>query len=468
MSGSISSSVPVASCNAAAATPQPRRKIHLLTMISICLGLVIVQGSMISATQGIGLGGTGFLAALLVAFVISQCNAMSFAELALMFPHAGTLATYTEKAIGHFPAIVAVFAGYVVVAMLAIPVEMFLVDAMIGQLFPDTFPHMAVPVVILLVLMVTNLVGTDVFATVQNALSFVLVSALLLTGITAVGHGPQATIAADAAVDWSLNGVLDGSFLSLIALAMWLMVGVEFICPLVNEIDNPQRNIPRAMFISLVVMLGLFTLFSVGAGFYVPAEQLTTSELPYLDYVEAVFGQYGLLLATIMGVAATCSTVNTVLAGVPRMLQGMAENGQAFPQLKITSRRFGTPWVAIVFMAGIILIPMYLLQIDLLLTLLISASTSWLLAYIVAHINVLVLRRRYPDYPRPFRSPWYPLPQLFGIGSMAWIALNNAPSPEMVWQVYEITGGILLLISLIGAVWVRFVMKRGLFEPDPV
>ena len=445
-----------------------KNKIHLLTMISICVGLVIVQGSMISSTQGIGLGGSGFLVAILIAFAISQCNAMSFAELALMFPHAGTLATYTEKAIGHFPAIVAVFAGYVVVAMLAIPVEMFLVDVMIGQLFPHSLPHMTVPVLILLALTVTNIMGTDVFATLQNTLSFILVTAILVTGITAVSHGPQPVLETTASVDWSLAPILDGSFIPLLALAMWLMAGVEFICPMVNEIDNPQRNIPRAMFMALTLMLVMFLLFSIGAGFYLPAEQLTHSELPYLDYVEAVFGQYGLLLATIMAVAATCSTVNTVLAGVPRMLQGMAENGQAFPQLKITSQRFGTPWVAILFMALIIMIPMFLLNIDLLLTLVISASTSWLLAYMVAHINVIVLRRRYPDYPRPFRSPWYPLPQVLGLLVMGWIAFHNAPSPDVVARVYSITGGILLLISLIGAVWVKFVMKRGLFEPDPV
>lgn len=100
-------------------------------MMAICIGLVIVQGSMITATQGIGIGGTAFIVAMIAAFILAQCNAFSFSELSLMFPQEGTLATYTQKAIGHFPAIVSVFSGYVVVAMLSIPVEMFLVDAII-------------------------------------------------------------------------------------------------------------------------------------------------------------------------------------------------------------------------------------------------------------------------------------------------------------------------------------------------
>ncbi|MGO1233395.1 MAG: amino acid permease, partial [Marinobacter sp.] len=162
------------------------RKIGLPTMMAIAIGLVIVQGAMISATQGIGLGGMAFIAAMVMALIIAQFNAMSFAELSLMFPEEGTLATYTQKAIGHFPAILVVFSGYVMVAILAIPVELFLVDVMLGELLPGLFPEKVAPLLILAALMITNLVGTDVFARVQNILAFILVSALTLLGLIAI------------------------------------------------------------------------------------------------------------------------------------------------------------------------------------------------------------------------------------------------------------------------------------------
>lgn len=443
------------------------KKMGFLTMMSICIGVVIVQGSMISATQGIGLGGMGFIAAMLVAFVLAQFNAMTFSELSLMFPQAGTLATYTQKAIGHFPAIVAVFAGYVVVAMLALPVEMFLVDAIIGELLPGMFPPKIVPLAILVVLTVTNLVGADVFARVQNLLAFILICALVLLGLCAVtGFAEPHPGLTGATVDWSFASVADGSFIGLVALAMWLMVGVEFICPMINDVDRPERNIPRAMMLSLTAMLAIFLTFVFGASRYLSAETLTTSPLPYLDYANAVFGKAGLLIATVMAVAATCSTINTVLAAVPRMLQGMAENRQAFPQMKIVSKRFGTPWVAILFMAGIIALPVLLGDIDSLLMLVIAASTSWLLAYIVAHINVLVLRRRLPEQLRPYKTPFYPLPQVLGILGMGYVAFHNSPSPELSALVFKILGGILLLVSVIAALWVKLYMKRNLFEAD--
>lgn len=452
--------------NSAARKGASTKKLRFLTMVGVCIGVVIVQGSMISSTQGIGMGGMAFIAAMLVAFVIAQFNAMSFSELSLMFPNEGTLATYTQKAIGHFPAIVSVFSGYVVVAALAIPVEMFLVDAMLEQLFPSSSLGRAAPLLILLVLVVTNLIGADVFAKVQNLLVLILVSALLIVGLTAItgGDAPHPELTGTL-VNWGFEDVLNGSFISYVALAMWLMVGVEFICPMINDVNAPHKNIPRAMHWSLFLILIIFLLFAYGSTLYLNVETLTQSPIPYLDYVNAVFGKSGLAIATIMGVAATCSTMNTVLASVPKMLHGMAEQKQAFPQLK-AKNRFDAPWVGILMMAVLIAIPYIVLDIDSLITLVIAATTCWLLAYTVAHIDVLVLRMRFPDLNRPYKTPFYPIPQILGVIAMVYVMLNNSPSPEMTSTVFSITGGILLLISVIAAVWVKCYMKRGLFEAD--
>ena len=442
------------------------KKLGLISMMGICIGLVIAQGGMISGLQGIGIGGTTFVAALLAAFLIAQFNAMSFAELSLMFPQEGTLATYTQKAIGHFPAIVAVFSGYVIVATLAVPVELFLVDAMLGQLFPSGYIEKSAPLIILVILTITNLVGADVFSRVQNLLAFALISALIILGLAAVtGASEPHPELTGGTVDWGMGGVMDGSFIGLIALAMWLMVGVEFICPMVNEVKNPEKNIPRAMHWSLLLILAVFLLFIYGASLYMDAAALTTSPIPYLDYAQAVFGKSGLLIATIIGLTAACSSVNTLLAAIPRMLHGMAMQKQVFPQLK-SLNRYNTPWVGIIMLAVFMAIPYLAFSIDYLITLVIAATTSWLLAYIVTHINVMVLRHRYPDFKRPYKTPFYPLPQIIGIIAMIYVALNNSPSPEMTNTVFSITGSMLLVVGIIAALWVKLYMKRGLFEPD--
>lgn len=442
------------------------KKMGFPTMMAICVGLVVAQGVMISALQGIGIGGIAFVFAMIIALILAQFNAMSFAELSLMFPQEGTLATYTQKAIGHFPAIVSVFAGYVVVALLAIPVEMFLVDAILGELFPGLLPEKVAPLLILALFTITNLIGTDVFAKVQNLLAFILVTALIITGATAITSGLQSPQAfTGTAVSWSLDGVSISSVIGLVGLALWTMVGVEYICPLINSVKNPNKNIPRAMHLSLFLIFTIFLAFAFGASLLMDVESIMGSPLPFIDYANVVFGKSGLIIAAVMAVTATCSTMNTILSAVPKMLHGMAENKQAFPQLKATNKH-NVPWVGTLMMAIGITIPFFIFGIDALIPLIIAATTSWLLAYCVAHIDVMVLRKRLPDQERPYKTPFYPLPQILGIAGMLYVAANNSPAPEMTQLVYTIAGSILLVLSIIGALWVKLYMKRGLFEPD--
>ena len=243
------------------------------------------------------------------------------------------------------------------------------------------------------------------------------------------------------------------------------MVGAEYICPMINEVKDPQKNIPRAMRWSLVVVFVLFVAFAYGASFYLNVETLTTAPIPYVDYLSGVFGKTGLLIATVVAIAATCSTVNTVLATIPKMVQGMAEEGQV-PSVLQKTNRYNTPWIGTLLMAVAIMIPYLVFDVDSLLVLVIAATTSYLLAYIIANVNVIILRKRMPDHDRPYRSPFFPIPQIVAIVAMAYVAINNSPSPEMTQTVYSIAGGILLVVGVLAALWVKFKMKRGLFEPD--
>lgn len=103
-----------------------------------------------------------------------------------------------------------------------------------------------------------------------------------------------------------------------------------------------------------------------------------------------------------------------MLAAIPRILYGMAHHKQLPMIFMRRHPKWKTSWVGIVFFSGLMTVPMLFLgnKPDFLLLLLISAATCWLVTYIIAHINVVVLRKKYPDYKRPFKSSLYPLPQL--------------------------------------------------------
>ncbi|MBB2972709.1 APC family permease [Mesorhizobium sp. RMAD-H1] len=436
------------------------------SQLAVCVGLVVSQGVMVIMLQGAGFGGYGFLMTILLAYVLALTYVFSFSELTLMFRSPGSLATFTEVAIGNFPAIVAVFSGYLVVAMFALSAELVLIELMLVEITGLQLPPGLVLLGLLALFTVFNIMGIDVFATVQSALSFIMVITITLLGIialTGVGMPRPVDLVTESV------GPFSGGMLALLAVAIWGFVGLEFSCPLVNETRDPARTIPRAMITGATVIMVMYLLYCWGALLYVPTATLASSPLPHYAYVEAVLGKAGLIFLTVAAFTATCSTVNTSLAAVPRMIYGMAQNGQTFTVFGKLHPRYGTPWVAIILVGLVTALPIliYGVKADAILLLLVGAAIAWLIAYIIAHIDVIVLRRRYPQIARPFKTPLYPLPQILGIAGMLYAIYYASPAPELTVTVFSVAGGTLLAGAILAAIWVKFVMKKGLFEPEP-
>ncbi|MFB3116373.1 MAG: APC family permease [Gammaproteobacteria bacterium] len=454
--------------NSTKETKQPqhlKRVLGFRSLLAVAIGLVVSQSVMVMILQGVGIGGLGFFMPLTIAFFLAISYAFSFSELTLMLPRAGSLSVYTDVAIGPLPAMVATYAGYVVVAMFALSAELLLVDLILRDLFPEIFSPMIVATGILLVFTWLNIIGVDIFAKLQSLLAFSMVVALLILGGTALtDSGLPRTFEIDLFQDWNPAGV---EVFSLIAIAIWGFVGAEFVCPMVEESKSPEKNIPRSMITSICIIMAIYVIYCLGAIFYVPLDVLSSSALPHKDFVFAVFGERGTLFLATAAVTATCSTVNTCLAAIPRMIYGMAHNGQAISALQKIHPKYQTPWIAVIFIALITGLPLLVLGNDAesVKLLLISASLAWLLAYIVVHIDVMVLRKRMPNASRPFKTPFYPWPQVIGILGMIYAAMHNSPSPELTQKVYMTSGVVILIVVVMSTFWLKVIMKKELFKP---
>lgn len=463
----MSNAVPAAKAVAPAA-PAARGPggLNLGALFAASIGAIVAQIGMISLTQGIGLGGWGFVAALAVAFAIALANAMAYAEMALMLPSAGSLSSYAEAAIGNFPAILLVFAGYVTPAIFGIPAELILADRILTQAVHVALPPFTWPIAIVAVFTVLNILGTDVFAKVQTALSFVVLAFLAITGLVVLGGGGHSTVPGGPSAGWAAMGHHTVT-LGLVALAFWVFVGSEFVTPLVPEARNPDRDLPRAMVGGLLAIFAAQLVFAIGSALLLPREQLASSPTPHLDFAVATYGEGARIWFALLALLASASLINTVLAAVPRMLQGMAENGQVFPVFKQRSRRFGTPVVAILFVAALPLMGLLWSggDVDAILPLMIAASVAWLLAYMMAQVSLMVLRQRHPALHRPFKVPLYPVLPVLALLGMGYVVINSSPDPAMTPQIVRYTVIVLSLFAVVGAWWVRFVMKKGLFEP---
>lgn len=443
------------------------RVLGMPTLVSIIVGIGVTQVALVGVLQGIGLADQESFWLVAAAFVIAVALALtyiaSFSELSLMMPSAGGLSTYTEIAIGHFPALVATFSGYVVVNMFGMPAEMILFDSIMRDIFGLSTPPNVIALTALVILTFLNIRGTDVFAALQNATSGLKIGLMLATGLAIFWIPPVVTQVSSSAVA-AIHLSPYEAFSASIALFFWCFVAAEFVCPMIEETRNPERNIPRAMVVGIAILAVLYGTYAFGATRLLSREVLTGSSFPHLDYAKAVFGRAGSALLMFFAAAATIGLINGILAGVSRMLYGMARNGQAFGFLGKVHPRYGTPWVAIIFIAVICGAPLIILgdKPDTIMTLVVAASSCWLLAYIVAHVNLIVLRRRYPLVARPYRSPFFPIPQVLGIVGMTYV-IASSPS-----NVYVTAGCIVAIVAILSAGWVHFVMKRGLFSPEPM
>ena len=372
----------------------------LKPLFAVAIGVIVAQSTIVSLLQAAGIAGWGFAAALALGWALMMANSATYAELALMMPRAEGISAYIRAGLGPLPAIFAVFAGYIVPALFGPAAELLLVDAVLDQVLPKTLPAMAWAGIVLGVLVLLNLRGTDVFARVQTVLTFAMLVFLGLSGAWALA-GP---VAAPAPAGFAAMGT-DMGVLGVVALVMYSLIGTEFVTPMTALAARPERDVPRAMFLGLSVVAVVNGLYCAGAAGLVGREALATSPLPHLDVAVALGGPGVRLLFATVVITATASLVNTVLAAVPRMLCDMARAGEAFPVFTRLNRH-GVPWVATLFVAALPLVGLVWSGGDVgrIVPLLVAAASAWLVSYMLAHASLLRLRVLAPQAARPWRE----------------------------------------------------------------
>jgi amino acid transporter len=224
------------------------------------------------------------------------------------------------------------------------------------------------------------------------------------------------------------------------------------------------------MFIGLVVILVVKVLYGYASVKYIPLARLAESTHPHVDMAGAILGSGGRIWIGIVSICATASTVNTVLAAVPRLCYGMAHSGELPSLFGWLHPRFRTPWSSIILLAlamGAVLLS-GLAGIEAIVTYMMAATWTWILCYIIAHVDLIILRRKYPDHERPYRSPFYPIPQVLGSLGMIYVMVNIYPDPAMKNQILKLALYFLIGSVIYGVLWIKLKMKTRLFKPIPI
>lgn len=397
--------------------------------------------------------------------------AMSFSELATMIPKAGSMNEYVRAGLGPFFATITVLVGYIAIVLFPGTAEAFAPSFIVENfLWSGLDPRLWV-VVFVGFLAIVNLLGIRMFSRVEVTLTFTIATSLFVMGVVGlIGVGVNDPIGGPIPFipfSWSL-------FSTLLGLAIFTFVGVEYTCPLAEELRQPERDIPWGIFIGLSLVAGPVILYGLAAVRYVPGDQLGEfSPVANMDVAIAIFGTAGKWWMGLLSIAATLSTLNAVAAGVPRILYGMALTGQLpriFGYLTPATR---APAVGILLVTASPIIVNY--SIDLaesteFIEFILAGVLGWATAYTLIHVTQVVLRLREPNARRPYRSPLFPLPQLIGTGLLALAAFKIFPDPEAREDIY-IKYGIFLAIAVAFSLLYNLFAYRSvktIFKPVPL
>jgi len=204
--------------------------------------------------------------------------------------------------------------------------------------------------------------------------------------------------------------------------------GFDLIAAVGGEVKDPERNIPRAMFISLIVAIVIYVLFmlvitvaAVGPGESIAQVSSADPEAIVMFAAEAYMGKFGLWLVIVAGILSMLSALYANLLGASHIAFSMAKDRTLPRALGKVDKDWGTPVKAILATAAVLVITIIIIP-DVAIA---GAASSliFLISFAIAHWISILSRLRSDPKDLPFKSPFFPLIPVVGILSCVGLAV---------------------------------------------
>ena len=295
-------------------------------------------------------GGLGLVSILLTAggtFLL----ALMFGRLAGAIPKIGGPYAYAREGLGDFPAFLTVW-GYSISVWTAIPAVTLACVGYLAVFFPSLAENkilaFTLEMIIIWSIILLNVKGVREASIFQLATSILKIIPLILIAIIGIIYfSPEAMPTFNPTSDSPLTALSAAS-----ALTMWAFVGIETATIPAEDVIEPEKTLPRALFWSIISVALIYFLATFGVMALVPTDVLITSTSPFADAAVGIMGPVGEKVLAIVAVIAMISTINAmVLSGAQTPLA--AARDKLFPlYFKKMSKR-ATPAFSLYF-AGVL------------------------------------------------------------------------------------------------------------------
>jgi len=436
------------------------RQIGIITAISCSVGSMIGSGIFkkpgIMATQ---LGSPELLVLVwIVTGLMTLFGALSIAEIAGMIHEPGGQYIYFNKSYNDFIGFLygwAVFAviqtgsiasmayvfsdslGYFVNFPRFSPsIESFTIHLpFIGAITPLKFIGLKLCTIgLILFLTAVNYVGVKFGSIVQVTFTSLKIFAIVAIVVLAIflGHGNIEHFYKSADLSSISNTSIFLGFIMAMSGAFWAYDGWINVTYLAGEVKNPQKNLPRALFFAVVIVMAVYILVNLAYIYIIPVDEMAMkykqAELTGGSYLVATDvassfweGMGGTIIAAAI-MLSTFGAVNGTIMMSARVHFAMSKEGLFFKGLKNVHPKFNTPanslliqgiWASIMVFSG---------TFDQLTDMIIFVS--WIF-YGTAAFGVFMLRKRWPERYRPYKVWGYPIvPLLFVLFSLIYVVFT--------------------------------------------
>jgi len=195
------------------------------------------------------------------------------------------------------------------------------------------------------------------------------------------------------------------------AVIFFAYIGFDAVSTAAQEARNPQRDMPIGILGSLAICTVLYIVVAGLLTGIMPYSQLNVAA-PVAAATDVTGIQWGGLLVKAGSLAGLGTVMLVTLMGQSRIFYTMSKDGLLPGWAAVIHPRFKTPWVSSIIVGVAVAIFAGLIPIAILGQL---VSIGTLLAFVIVCAGVIILRKRRPDLPRPFRTPWSPLTPILGI-----------------------------------------------------
>lgn len=442
------------------------KKLGLGSVVSISVGLVVATSCLVSLGQGAGSLGVAFIGAMVIAMLLNMTTVASLSELNALMPNTtGGLAQYTLAALGPFPTLISMVGGYLVCNTLSCGVEASIFSFAVADTTGLEIPSIVYTLIMVVIVLIANLYGVDMFAKIQDIVAFLLVGSLVIMGLIGMfGLGTGTRIEQPYVISTSF-----GEVVSMTAVAFWLFIGAEYAIPVSKNVKNAKKNVPLGMIIGLVIICIMQAIMVFGFHNYTEWGELADSPAPHLLYGYNLLGTFGKIWMTIVGALAVVSTQNSTVNSLASICQGMAKMNM-MPQIFAKTNKHNVPWFGQVFVSVAIFIFAAASNnsSDAISFLILAGSVFWMVSYILAHVDVLIFRKRLPKAPRSFKVPGGPVIPIIGILGTAYMILYISTDPHERMMIWLFTGVTFLVLGIYSFFWIKYKMKMPVFKSVPL